>query len=348
MCSWDTSEADVDAFVAGGAWPRCSEAENTAGYEAPIGLTADPVVFTLFDGRLCVLLARRLDEPDEGLFALPGGFVGASEAPEVTAERKLREKTGVGSVHLEQLRTYADPARDPRGWLPSIAYLALVRPETLPEESPADREASWHPLDRLPELALDHATIVDDGIWRLHARVGDKVWFVRKALALLTEPFTLRQAQSLVRGAARRGRRRRELPARHARHRVARRHRLHALRRPGPPGPVVPPRLGNTKDPPTGGRLAARHGISGSSCSPRVGGSGARRRACHGGHGVGRHRGARHRREHRRPDRLHPDQRRRADRRLLRRLLRVQVHPAHGRALTGAGHRVRLPVVARP
>ena len=52
------------------------------------------------------------------MFALPGGFVGTRESPEQTAERKLREKTGVGSVHLEQLRTYADPERDPRGWLP--------------------------------------------------------------------------------------------------------------------------------------------------------------------------------------------------------------------------------------
>jgi 8-oxo-dGTP diphosphatase len=172
-------------------------AENSAGYEAPIGLTVDPVVFTLVEGRLCVLLARRLEEPQRGMFALPGGFVGASEAPEQTAERKLREKTGVGSVHLEQLRTYADPLRDPRGWLPSIAYMALVRPETLPEVGPADRDASWHEVDRLPELALDHATIVEDGLWRLHARVNDKVWFVRKALALLTEPFTLRQAQGL-------------------------------------------------------------------------------------------------------------------------------------------------------
>jgi 8-oxo-dGTP diphosphatase len=44
---------------------------------------------------------------------------------------------------------------------------------------------------------LDHAIMVDDGLWRLHARVADKVWFVRKALALLSEPFTLRQAQQL-------------------------------------------------------------------------------------------------------------------------------------------------------
>src|SRR3954451_18560967 len=126
-------------------------ARNDAGYDAPIGLTADPVVFTLLDGALCVLLARRLEEPQRGMFALPGGFVGASEAPAETAERKLREKTGVGSAHLEQLRTSAAPARAPRRRLPSIAYMALVPPETLPDDRPAERDASWHPLDRLPD-----------------------------------------------------------------------------------------------------------------------------------------------------------------------------------------------------
>jgi 8-oxo-dGTP diphosphatase len=172
-------------------------ATNSAGYEAPIGLTADPVVFTLAGGRLSVLLARRLEPPQRGSFSLPGGFVGPEESPEATAERKLREKTGVGSVHLEQLRTYAAPDRDPRGWLPSIAYLALVRPESLPADAPAGREARWWPLDELPELALDHARVVDDGLWRLHARVADKAWFVRVAGGLLAEEFTLGQAQLL-------------------------------------------------------------------------------------------------------------------------------------------------------
>src|SRR5215208_6055036 len=172
-------------------------ATNSAGYDAPIGLTADPVVFTLVGDRLCVLLARRLEEPQRGVFALPGGFVGREENPAQTAERKLREKTGVGSVHLEQLRTYAEPARDPRGWLPSIAYLALVPPGALPAQTPAERDASWHPLDALPELALDHARIVDDGLWRLRARIADKAWFMRVGAGLLPEEFTLRQAQRL-------------------------------------------------------------------------------------------------------------------------------------------------------
>src|SRR5829696_2385278 len=143
-------------------------ARNSAGYDAPIGLTADPVVFTLSADRLSVLLARRLEEPQRGSFALPGGFVGAEETPAQTAERKLREKTGVGSVHLEQLRTYAEPARDPRGWLPSVAY-----------------------------LALDRDTIIDDGLWRLRARVAEKTWFLRVAGALLPGQFTLGHAQRL-------------------------------------------------------------------------------------------------------------------------------------------------------
>ena len=103
----------------------------------------------------------------------------------------------MGSVHLEQLRTYAAPQRDPRGWLPSIAYLALVRPETLPAEPPARRDAGWHELAALPPLALDHERIVEDGLWRLGARVAEKAWFVRVAGALLAAEFTLGQAQRL-------------------------------------------------------------------------------------------------------------------------------------------------------
>ena len=70
-------------------------------------------------------------------------------------------------------------------------------PETLPEERLAERDASWHRVDALPPLALDHARIVDDALWRLRARLADKAWFVRVAGGLLAEPFTLGQAQRL-------------------------------------------------------------------------------------------------------------------------------------------------------
>ena len=190
-----------------------------------------------------MLLARRLEEPQRGLFALPGGFVGAEESPAQTAERKLREKTGVGSVHLEQLRTYADPRRDPRGWLPSIAYLALVRPEELPEEGPAEREAGWHPVDDLPELALDHETIVDDGLWRLRARVTEKTWFLRVAGALLPADVHARPGAAALRGALAARRRRRQLPPRRQGDRAARRHGGDAVRRARAARAALPPAL---------------------------------------------------------------------------------------------------------
>src|ERR1700746_867771 len=122
------------------------QATNTAGYDAPIGLTADPVVFTLLDGRLSVLLARRLEEPQRGMFALPGGFVGASESPEQTAERKLREKTGGGSARPARLpavdrlhgaRAARDAAggasRGPRRLLASARRAARARARSCPD-----------------------------------------------------------------------------------------------------------------------------------------------------------------------------------------------------------------------
>src|SRR5262245_48104831 len=126
-------------------------ATNTAGYEAPVGLAADAVVFTVERGALSVLLVTRRDPPARGRWALPGGFVGPREDPAATIVRKLDEKAGVPPIYLEQLRTYAAPDRDPRGWLPSIAYLALVPADLLPEERALD--AAWHPLDAVPRLA---------------------------------------------------------------------------------------------------------------------------------------------------------------------------------------------------
>jgi 8-oxo-dGTP diphosphatase len=174
-------------------------ARNSDGYEAPVGLAADPVVLTIAAGRLSVLLARRGEPPARGRWALPGGFVGAREDPADTVVRKLVEKTGIPPVYLEQLRTYARPGRDARGWLPSIAYLALVPSGLLPPDRSAD--ATWHPVDALPQLAFDHEQIVDDAI----ERVRGKLWHSRVAAGLLPRSFTIahaREVYELVSGVA--------------------------------------------------------------------------------------------------------------------------------------------------
>lgn len=165
-------------------------ASNTEGYPAPSGITVDPVVFAPTGGRLHVLLVPRHQPPDAGRWALPGGFMSPTEEPEETAQRKLTEKTGIGRVYLEQLATYGARGRDPRGWIPAIAYLALTEAAVLRED---ETEARWWPVDDLPPLALDHARIVHDGVERLRG----KLWYSNIAVGLLPERFTLAQARRL-------------------------------------------------------------------------------------------------------------------------------------------------------
>jgi 8-oxo-dGTP diphosphatase len=153
-------------------------------------MTADPVVFAPRTGRLSVLLVQRPEEPFDGSWALPGGFMNPDEAPEETAQRKLTEKTGIGPTYLEQLATYASPGRDPRGWIPAIAYLALIDAAVLRED---ETEARWHAVDGLPPLAFDHGHIVADGIDRLRG----KLWYSNIAAALLPARFTLAEARRL-------------------------------------------------------------------------------------------------------------------------------------------------------
>src|SRR5947209_2000667 len=94
-------------------------AVNSAGHPAPVALAVDIAVLTADAGGVRVLVVER---PDGERPALPGGFVEASEAPAGTAARKLREKTGLDHAYLEQLATFAEPSRDPRGWIPTVAH----------------------------------------------------------------------------------------------------------------------------------------------------------------------------------------------------------------------------------
>ncbi|MBT1188874.1 NUDIX hydrolase [Streptomyces sp. CJ_13] len=129
----------------------------TAGYDPhafePFAVTVDLAVFTVRAGALHVLLIRRGQEPYAGTWALPGGFVLPRESAETAARRELAEETGlapgvVAALHLEQLRTYSDPDRDPRMRVVSVAFTALV--PDMPEPAAggggdADR-ARWVPV----------------------------------------------------------------------------------------------------------------------------------------------------------------------------------------------------------
>src|SRR3954471_11371620 len=150
-------------------------AVNTEGYVAPAALAVDTVVLTVREGHVLVLVVRR----DDGTPALPGGFVGADERPEDTARRKLSEKTGLGDTYVEQLGAFADPGRDPRGWIPSIAYLALVPPDT----EATDAGARWVRARGRRRLAYDHRKILKSALERLEG----KLWWSNITVGILPE-----------------------------------------------------------------------------------------------------------------------------------------------------------------
>ncbi len=78
-------------------------------------IAADVVLFTIQGSTLKVLLVKRQRAPYRGTWALPGGMVGAEESVDTAALRELQEETNIGNVYLEQLYTFGDPDRDPRG-----------------------------------------------------------------------------------------------------------------------------------------------------------------------------------------------------------------------------------------
>jgi 8-oxo-dGTP diphosphatase len=123
-------------------------------------LTVDIVLVTR-EATPRVLLIRRKADPFKGKWALPGGFVDENERLADAARRELKEETGVDQADLEQLHTFGDPGRDPRGWTVSVAFLALVSPDQLKPIAGDDAAAvGWFRLDHLPALAFDHADIL--------------------------------------------------------------------------------------------------------------------------------------------------------------------------------------------
>jgi 8-oxo-dGTP diphosphatase len=156
-------------------------------------VTVDVIIFTLRDGDLQVLLIRRKRPPCQGMWAIPGGFVGIDESLEQAALRELEEETGVHDVYLEQLYTFGDVGRDPRGRVITVAYFALVPALAIcPHAGDEATEARWWSVSDLPELAFDHAGILTYALQRLRY----KLEYTAVGFELLPDAFTLSELQT--------------------------------------------------------------------------------------------------------------------------------------------------------
>jgi 8-oxo-dGTP diphosphatase len=128
------------------------------------------------------------------MWGLPGGFLEISEDLETCAKRELKEETGIDGVYLEQLYTFGDPHRDPRERVISVTYFALVHPSPISPRAGSDaNQARWFPRYALPELAFDHARMIELAYQRLVA----KLEYSSIAFQFMPNQFTLSQLQTV-------------------------------------------------------------------------------------------------------------------------------------------------------
>jgi 8-oxo-dGTP diphosphatase len=157
-------------------------------------VAVDIVLFTIRSGELCVMLVKRGIPPFAGKFAIPGGFVLENESLDQAALRELQEETGVRDVYLEQLYSFGEPQRDPRGRVISVAYFALISADRSPLVAGSDAaDARWWPMRELPELAFDHRTILDYSLERLR----NKLEYTTVGFQLLPAKFSMTELQEV-------------------------------------------------------------------------------------------------------------------------------------------------------
>jgi 8-oxo-dGTP diphosphatase len=155
--------------------------------KSEIAVTVDIVIFALREDALCVLLVKRKFDPFANKWAIPGGYVEPDESLESAAKRILREETDVTGVHIEQLYTFGDINRDPRGRTVTTAYFALVPTPLAVHAGMKESDAEWKSVYKLPEMAFDHAYIVKYALQRLRY----KLEYSAVGFQLLPTEFTL-------------------------------------------------------------------------------------------------------------------------------------------------------------
>jgi 8-oxo-dGTP diphosphatase len=163
----------------------------SSSWVASCAVAVDVALLTVRDDALQLLLVQPEAPALRGSWALPGRRVRDDESLDDTAHRSLAELAGITApeAHLEQLRTYGELTRDPRGRVVSVAYLALT---PTPGNPPDTARARLFDVARLgtpdgPTLAYDHDRIVPDAI----ERARSKLEYSALATAFVEEPFTL-------------------------------------------------------------------------------------------------------------------------------------------------------------
>ncbi|WP_026373106.1 NUDIX hydrolase [Agrococcus lahaulensis] len=162
--------------------PNARKRKQLTDYPRP-SVAVDTAVLTVADGQLCVGL---LTDPRTGNHRLPGTFLHEGETLADAVRRSLREKAGIEGVEPVQLHVFDAPDRDGRGWVLSVAHLAVVRPDALELLTAA-------PVPAARDLDFDHDVIVGLAVERLRADYAE----LPDPAGLLPEHFTMTELRGV-------------------------------------------------------------------------------------------------------------------------------------------------------
>jgi 8-oxo-dGTP diphosphatase len=161
--------------------PAASQGTKLTDYPRP-SIAVDIAVLTVRDGQLAaVVVQHRL-----GGLALPGTFLHEGETLADAASRALQDKAALSEVQFSQLHVFDDPARDDRGWVLSVAHIAVVQPGRLASRPERTRLTPVSLPGRLP---YGHGGIITRAVEDLRARYRD----APDPDGLLAAEFTLRE-----------------------------------------------------------------------------------------------------------------------------------------------------------
>lgn len=152
-----------------------------------IKLAVDAIVFGYDQGELYCVLIKQKFGAYKNMWSIPGGFVLDNESLSEAVKRELKEETSLEVDYLEQLYTFGDDVkRDSRFRVVSVAYFSLVNSESLKVVADTDaEEAKWFKVKDLPELAFDHAKIINVAF----ARLKEKIQYQPIGFNLLKKEF---------------------------------------------------------------------------------------------------------------------------------------------------------------
>jgi ADP-ribose pyrophosphatase YjhB (NUDIX family) len=115
-----------------------------------------------------ILLVRRSNNPQQGLWTLPAGFVDAGEDPKLAAERECLEETGL-VVKVTDLIDVLSGQEHERGADILIVYQAVIYSGALTPGDDAD-QAAFFLLEQLPPLAFNSTNKILKSLLQEHTQ----------------------------------------------------------------------------------------------------------------------------------------------------------------------------------